>query len=99
MSAAGIEQSRGARCKGRAVTRAAQHADAGCAQLRMLVRSSRRADARSAQPLRVLDRLEADATRRGLHDDGEAGTELRALERHMRRAPCDGQRARLLKGE
>jgi hypothetical protein len=47
----------------------------------------------------VLNRLEAYAARRGLHDNGVACTQPGALDGCMRRTPRDCQHARLLEGQ
>ena len=66
-------------------------------QMGMLVRPPRRAHEQCLQPLRVLDRLEPHAARRRLYDRHAARTQPGALDGRVRRAPRDGQRARLLK--
>ena len=58
-----------------------------------------RAHHASVQPLRVLDCLESDTTGRGLHYHRVTRIPPSALDSHVDRAPCDGQRARLLEGE
>ena len=63
------------------------------------MRSTSAPDARRQQPLPILDRLEAHAPGGGLHDDGVMGAESGSLKSAMCSTPCDGQRARLLKGE
>ena len=64
----------------------------------MLGRPSCRAEGRSGQPLRELDGLQADATSHSMHDDGATRVQPGTLESSVRRAPRDGQRAHLLKG-
>ena len=62
MRASCTQQAHGTHCKGCAVARAAQRVDARQTKLRVLVRPPRRAHARRAQPLRVLERGEPDGT-------------------------------------
>ena len=81
------------------VARAAPCVHASCTQLAVFLWTPSTAERQTAQPVRILDRLETDAARSGVDDEAPTRSQARTLEDRVRRAPRHGQRRCLLKGQ
>eukprot|EP00964_Phaeocystis_antarctica_P141483 scaffold106528_cov66-Phaeocystis_antarctica.AAC.1 len=104
--AVAAKQVRSAACKCRAIAGRAQRDRIGTAQDRakvvhqpMLVWLASGCMDDAAEPVRVLDRHQSHAARRGVDQRRLPTAQLRAVQRGVHRAPRDRQRARRLKGE